>query len=59
MASKKAGRPPSDNSMTDRIFVRVNKETINKLDECTQELKLSRSDIVRRGIDMVHESLKK
>ncbi len=59
MASKKAGRPPSDNSMTDRIFVRVNKETINKLDECTQELKLSRSDIVRRGIDMVHESLKR
>lgn len=59
MASKKAGRPPSDNSMTDRIFVRVNKETINKLDECTQELMLSRSDIVRRGIDMVHESLKK
>ncbi|MCI8509413.1 MAG: ribbon-helix-helix protein, CopG family [Lachnospiraceae bacterium] len=59
MASKKAGRPPSDNSMTDRIFVRVNKETINKLDECTQELKLSRSDIVRRGIDMVHENLKK
>lgn len=59
MASKKIGRPPSDNSMTDRIFVRVNKETISKLDECTQNLQLTRSDIVRRGIDMVHESLKR
>ena len=59
MAQKKAGRPPSDDSMTDRIFVRVSKETVKKLDECTQELKMSRSDIVRKGIDMVHESLKR
>ncbi len=59
MAPKKAGRPPSDDSMTDRIFVRVSKETVKKLDECTQELKMSRSDVVRKGIDMVHESLKR
>ena len=59
MAQKKAGRPPSDDSMTDRIFVRVSKETVKKLDECTQELKMSRSDVVRKGIDMVHESLKR
>jgi len=30
-----------------------------KLDECTQELETSRSDVVRKGIDMVHDSLKK
>ena len=59
MVPKKAGRPPSDDSMTDRIFVRVSKETVKKLDECTQELKMSRSDVVRKGIDMVHESLKR
>lgn len=59
MAQKKAGRPPSDDSMTDRIFVRVDKDTLNKLDECTQELQTSRSDIVRKGINMVHDSLKK
>ena len=56
MAQKKIGRPPSDDSMTDRIFVRVSKE---KLDECTKELDTSRSDVVRKGIDMVHDSLKK
>ena len=59
MAQKKTGRPPSDDSMTDRIFVRVSKETKEKLDECTQELETSRSDVVRKGIDMVHDSLKK
>lgn len=59
MAPKKAGRPPSDETMTDRLFIRVNKETLNKLNECTQELELSRSDVVRKGIDMVHESLKR
>ena len=53
MVPKKAGRPPSDDSMTDRIFVRVSKETVKKLDECTQELKMSRSDVVRK------ESLKR
>ena len=59
MVPKKAGRPPSDETMTDRIFVRVSKETARKLDECTQELEMSRSDVVRKGIDMVHESLKR
>jgi hypothetical protein len=59
MAQKKIGRPPSDDSMTDRIFVRVSKETKEKLDECTKELDTSRSDVVRKGIDMVHDSLKK
>lgn len=59
MAQKKTGRPPSDDSMTDRIFVRVSKETKEKLDECTKELDTSRSDVVRKGIDMVHDSLKK
>lgn len=59
MAQKKLGRPPSDDSMTDRVFLWVNKETKEKLDECTQELDTTRSDVVRRGIDMVHDSLKK
>lgn len=58
MAQKKTGRPPSADSMTDRIFVRVSRETKEKLDECTQELGASRSDVVRKGIDMVHDSLK-
>lgn len=59
MAQKKLGRPPSDDSKKDRIFVRVDKETKEKLTECTQALDATRSEIVRKGIDMVYDSLKK
>lgn len=59
MAPKKLGRPPSDDPLTDRIFIRVSKETQAKLNECTQALQLTRSDIVRKGIDMVYDSLNK
>lgn len=59
MAQKKMGRPPSDDSMSDRIFVRVSKETIEKLDKCASELHTTRSDVVRKGIDKVYDDLKK
>lgn len=59
MAQKKLGRPPSDDSKKDRIFVRVDKETQEKLAECTQMLDTTRSEVVRKGIDMVYDSLKK
>lgn len=58
MEQKKSGRPPSEDSMTDRIFVRVDKDIKTKLDECTEVLNSTRSDIVRKGISMVHENLK-
>ena len=59
MAQKKLGRPPSDDSMKDRIFIRVDNNTKDKLLECVDTLKTTRSDIVRKGIDMVYNSLKK
>jgi predicted transcriptional regulator len=59
MAQNKLGRPPSDDSMKDRIFIRVDKETKAKLEECTKSLDATRSEVVRKGIDMVHDSLKK
>lgn len=59
MAQKKMGRPPSDNPMTDRIFIRVNKETKEMLDTCTKDLNVTRSDVVRTGIELVYKALKK
>ena len=59
MAQGKRGRPPSDNSLKDRIFVRVDDDTKEKLDKCTKKLNTTRSDVVRKGIGMVYESLKK
>ena len=59
MAQKKMGRPPSDNPLKDRIFVLVSDETKQKLAECREALGATTSDIVRKGIDMVHGGLKK
>ena len=59
MAQKRMGRPPSDDSMKDRIFIRVDSDTKAKLQECIDNLETTRSDIVRKGIDMVHKSLNK
>lgn len=59
MAQKKMGRPPSENPLKDRIFVLVNEETKAKLDECTKILNTTISEVVRKGIDMVHDGLKK
>ena len=47
MAQSKKGRLPSDNPLKDKIFVRVNKETKDKLNKCTEELNTTRLAAVR------------
>lgn len=60
MAQKKMGRPPTgDKPMKDRIFVLVNDETKEKLEQCKKALGTTTSDIVRKGIDRVYDDLKK
>ena len=59
MAQKKAGRPKSENPLKDRIFVLVNEETKMQLDTCTEKLKMTRSDVVRKGIKTIYDSLEK
>ncbi len=59
MSDKKMGRPPSENPLSERIYLRVDKKTKKVLDECVEELKTTRSEIVRRGIFLVKESLNK
>ena len=60
MAQKKIGRPPTgDKPMKDRLFVLVDDETKRKLNECTKQLNLSRSDVVRQGIDKMYDDLEK
>lgn len=60
MAQKKMGRPPTgDKPMKDRIFVLVDDETKRKLNECTDKLNITRSDVVRQGIDKMYDDLKK
>ena len=60
MAQKKMGRPLlGDKPLKDRIFILVSEETKAKLAECTKLLNATKTDIVRKGIDMVYDELKK
>lgn len=59
MSEKKMGRPKAENPLSVRIYLRVNPETSKVLDECAESLHTSRSEVVRRGIYLVKESLKK
>ena len=60
MAQKKMGRPPvGDKPMKDRIFVLVDDDTKAKLEQCKKALDTTTSDVVRRGIDKVHDELNK
>ena len=59
MPPKKMGRPPSDNPLNERLYLRVDDKTKVMLDECTELLKTSRSEVVRKGIEKVHDDLTK
>lgn len=53
------GRPKSDNAKDYMLRVRLDKPTLAKLDECCKVENLSRSEIVRKGIEEQHGKIKK
>ncbi|MCI8750927.1 MAG: ribbon-helix-helix protein, CopG family [Lachnospiraceae bacterium] len=58
MATKKVGRP-TDNVKDFMLRTRMDKETVDKLEYLSKELKLSKSEIVRRGINKQYKEIKK
>lgn len=59
MPRKKMGRPPSDNPLCERLYLRVDAKTKDMLDTCTELLQTTRSEVLRRGIEKVYDDLKK
>lgn len=59
MSQKKAGRPVSPDSKHTMFRVRLDDTSMDKLNDCAEKLDTSRSDIVRKGIDKIHEDLNK
>lgn len=59
MPSKKMGRPQSENPKSELLRIRVDTPTLEKLDECKKVLNTTRSDIIRKGIEKIHDDLKK
>jgi len=50
---------PTDNPKTTMLRVRLDDETVQKLNESAKLLNVTKSDVVRKGITFVHKSLKK
>lgn len=59
MSQKKIGRPASPNSKHTMFRVRLDDLSMSKLNDCANKLKTTRSDVVRRGIDKMHDDLNK
>ncbi|MCL2674595.1 MAG: CopG family transcriptional regulator [Defluviitaleaceae bacterium] len=59
MSQKKIGRPVSPDSKHTMFRVRLDDNSMSKLDKCAEKLKITRSDVVRKGIDNIHDNLDK
>lgn len=57
--SPRTGRPKAENPKDTRIQIRLDKETLDKLDECATKSSTTRSDIIRQGIDLVYAEKEK
>lgn len=58
--SPRTGRPPKmGKSKTVSLQLRITQDTANKLQECADKLAISRTEVIEKGIDLVHEQAKK
>lgn len=58
MDAKKLGRP-TDNPKDITMKIRFDKDTAEKLEECSGKMEISRAEVVRRGVHKMHDDLKK
>lgn len=58
MVAKKLGRP-TDSPKDITMKIRFDKDTFEKLEECSVKLEISRAEVVRRGVKKMHDDLKK
>lgn len=57
--SPRTGRPKSENPKNIQIKFLADKKTAEDLEFCCQKLSQTKSDVIRTGIQMVKESVKK
>lgn len=55
----KRGRPPLENPKDYMLRVRMDEETLRQLDECCKALGMSRSEVARKGIEVLFKQVKK
>lgn len=58
MGNKKMGRP-TDNPKTISFKIRLDQEIDRTLEQCAKTANVSKAEILRRGIHMIYNDLKK
>lgn len=56
MAAKKMGRPTDSPKIID-IKIRFDKDTVEKLEICSEKMGITRAEVVRRGVKKMYDSL--
>ena len=57
--SPRTGRPKSDNSKDVMFRVRLDKKIVKKLEKASENLNITKSDVVRNGIEIEYQKKKK
>lgn len=57
--SPRTGRPPSENSMKERITIRLDQERSETLQTYCKQENIDKAEAIRRGIDKLKEDIKK
>ncbi len=57
--SPRTGRPPKlGKSKSVSLQLRITQETADKLQECAEKLSVSRTEIIEKGVDLIHKQVK-
>ena len=57
--SPRIGRPPIENPKSVKMNIRISEETAKDLQECAEALKISRVNVIEKGIKMVKDEIEK
>ena len=57
--SPRTGRPPKDNPRKVSLNIRLTEGESKMLRECSDALKVSRTDVIVKGIELVRSKIKK
>lgn len=55
--SPRTGRPKSDNNKDTMLRVRIDEETVHKLEITSKKLGISKSEVVRNGIENEYQKV--
>ena len=58
MAAKKMGRPTDSPKIIDIRF-HFDKDTVEKLEECSKTMQITRAEVVRRDVRKMYDDLEK